>query len=425
MAWFRTRRFGWVAVLSLLAPGAGRGQEALRSAMELDQTIAAYTNGPVALTPNIHHWGPVPFTVGAYAGTTYDDNINEAQDNPESDIVLSAGVNLGASWAPTGQSQLQLGTGIGYIRYLKNTQNSGLSVTPDSAVTYAVVLKDVTVTVFDQFSYSRQVITEGALANVSVFPQFDNTIGTRVAWNPERWTFQAGYSHDDYFSDGGGQNLNRSSEYFFGRGGWRFAESTEAGLEASESLIAYEDPVLGNSSTASVGAYANWQLRPSLKLTVRGGPAISRFAASAPTAGSSTLVSYYAGFDVSHQLTDFLSHRLSLNRSIQPGLNGGSAYIEQLVGSYAVNWACTQRIGLSVAFTYENGTQPLPVPLPGGLMVESIEQYDRYGIQPQISWRVTDRLSGSLSYSHWLRESNLDGRDYRDNSVTLNFTYAF
>lgn len=142
MAWFRTRRFGWVAVLSLLAPGAGRGQEALRSAMELDQTIAAYTNGPVALTPNIHHWGPVPFTVGAYAGTTYDDNINEAQDNPESDIVLSAGVNLGASWAPTGQSQLQLGTGIGYIRYLKNTQNSGLSVTPDSAVTYAVVLKE-------------------------------------------------------------------------------------------------------------------------------------------------------------------------------------------------------------------------------------------------------------------------------------------
>jgi hypothetical protein len=423
--WLRAARFSLCLISVLLPSIAARGQGALFSALSLDRAIEANTNAPVQTAPEGHHLGPVPFSLGAYINASYNDNINETQDNRESDIILGAGVNLGVSWAPTGQSQLQLGSGIGYDRYLKNADNSGLIVTPDSSLIYSFTLEDVKVTLFDQFSYTREVVSEGALANVGVSPQLDNTIGTRVAWNPNQWTFQAGYSHETYISDQGGQDLSRSSEYFFTRGGWLFAEGTEAGLEASDSLTSYEVETQNNSTGISVGAYANWQLLQSLNLTLRGGPTFYTFNSGNGTAGTPDLLSYYVNLEASQQLTDFLSHQLSIDRSVQPGLNAGSAYIEQLVATYSAYWALTPRIRLGTTFTYENGSQPFPVVLPGGLMSQSIEHYELYGVQPQIFWQLTDKFSGSLGYSYWLRQSNVDGRNYLQNSVTCGFVYTF
>ena len=418
------RRDLLVASLFLTAFRAS-GQQALFSALSLDRAIEASTNALAQTAPEGHHWGPVPFTLGVFGNASYNDNINETQDSPESDIILGVGANLGVSWAPTGQSQLLFGSGIGYNRYLKNVENSGLTVTPDSSLIYSFSLDDFKVTLFDQLSYTREVVSEGALANIGTSPQLDNTIGTRVAWNPDQWTFQAGYSHDDYISGQSGQDLNRSSEYFFTRGGWLFAEGTEAGLEASDTLTSYEVETQDNSTGVSVGAYFNWQLRQSLNLTLRGGPTFFTFNSDSGTAGASELLSYYVDFQASQQLTDFLSQQLSVNRSVQPSLNAGSAYVEQLVATYSANWALTQRIRLGASFTYENGSQPFPVILPGGLMSESLEHYELYGVQPQISWRLTDKLSGSLGYSYWLSKSNIDGRNYLQNSESSGFVYKY
>ena len=164
--WLRTAQFSLGAISALLPLIAARGQQALFSALSLDRAIEANTNSLVQTAPEGHHLGPVPFSLGVYINASYNDNINETQDSPESDIILGAGVNLGASWAPTGQSQLQFGSGIGYNRYLKHPENSGLIVTPDSSLIYSFSLDLVKVTLFDQFSYTREVVSEGALANI-------------------------------------------------------------------------------------------------------------------------------------------------------------------------------------------------------------------------------------------------------------------
>ena len=87
---------------------------------------------------------------------------------------------MGFDWPATDHSDLQFGTGIGYVNYLRNTRNSGLEISPDSALTYALSLDDVILTLYDQFSYTRQVTTEAALANVATRPQLNNTAGLRV-----------------------------------------------------------------------------------------------------------------------------------------------------------------------------------------------------------------------------------------------------
>jgi uncharacterized protein (PEP-CTERM system associated) len=106
-------------------------------------------------------------------------------------------------------------------------------------------------------------------------------------------------------------------------------------------------------------------------------------------------------------------------------LNAGSAFIEQLTGNYSIDWSLTQHTSLGISLVYENGRQPLPQLLFGFIQVETVENYWRYGIQPHFSWQVSDKLSASLAYNYWRRHSNLDGRNYEENSVSINLAYAF
>ena len=110
-------------------------------------------------------------------------------------------MNAGFFWPATPQSDLSLSSGIGYAYYVKNPQLSYVEVAPNSALAWNVFFDDGWLTFFDQFSYSQNVVNEPALSGIVTFPVLDNTIGARVDWLPNQWQFQAGYSHDNYFSD--------------------------------------------------------------------------------------------------------------------------------------------------------------------------------------------------------------------------------
>ena len=411
--------------MALILSGTAAAQDALRSALSLDRQIAPKQNALVDLRPDQPHIGHVQLTLGAYASTGYDDNVNASENHPASDIILRTGVNLGFYWPATEQSELRFGSGIGYSYYFNNTRNGGVEVTPDSALTYSVALQDAIITVFDQLSYSRQVITEGALANLATLPRLDNNVGVRGVWNPKQWSFQAGYSHDDFSSDMKAANyLNRSSEYLFARGGWRFAQATQVGIEASGSFTKYESSSQSDNRSVSVGPFAEWQVRPALQLALRGGPTVYFFDSQHSRSPAATLSSYYLGLEGDYQMTDYFSHHLSIQRSVQPGLNQGSDYIEQITASYVLSWSFTQSMTLRAELTYENGNQPLPVAI-GGRILNEIESFERYGGGPSLSWRLTDHLTTTVNYSHWLRQSNLAARGYTENSVSLGLRYSF
>ena len=183
-AWRANLRPGWTWIFAALPLCAAEGQEALLNAISLDNTIAAQSNVPSAPTPDRPHLGPVQLNLGAYAGLAYNDNINGSQYNAQADEISQTGASLGFDWPATDHSDVQLGTGIGYLHYFKYTSNNGLEINPDSALTYALSLNDVIFTFYDQFSFTRQVTTEAALANESTQPVFNNTAGVRTSGIP-------------------------------------------------------------------------------------------------------------------------------------------------------------------------------------------------------------------------------------------------
>lgn len=415
----------WAPLLAAASISSSHAQEALRSALSLDRTLEYQRRPVVNLQPAAMHLGPVGLNLSLYERTTFDDNVSLSGTDPRSDTSLAAGVRFGLSWQPSANSTIQFGSEMGYIGYLNKTRNGGLEVSPDSTLAYSLTTGDVTWTVYDQLEYSRQVSADSSLANLASLPRLSNTAGFRTSWRPTVWTLETGYSHNITFSDTEAyEYLNRSSEYFFGRVGRSLFEGTQVGVDASGNLTDYEISTQNNSHGFSVGAFAEWQVLRTLLLTARGGPSISYYPSASVGEGTSQLNSYYLGLEAAHQLTAYIHHSLSLNRDVQPGFSQGSTYVEQLKSSYQVSWAMTDWVSLSAFVAYETGSQPLQTVLPGDVLLTTAEKFTRTSFGPQVSWRLTRNCSANLSYSHGIRDSDLPGRSYRNNTVSLQLGYS-
>ncbi len=419
--WFK---WGPVFVGTLFSGAVLHAQEALNSALSYDQVLRQQNNVP-ELPPDTPHIGPVPFTMGAYAGLQLDDNINLSQSHPESDTIISAGLNLNFVWPATAQSELNFNTQIGYATYLNHSGYNYLEIAPGSALTWAFSLKDTTVTFYDQTSAAQETLSAGAVSNSGRIPRFENTAGLRIAWQPGQWDLEGGYSRDLYYSPNAAYAyLDRSSDYYFTRAAWCFATASQLGVEASVSTTSYDQASQSGNVSYSLGPYLQWQMTPYLSASLRGGPTIYVFDGTAGGAPGSTLTSYYVGLDVSDQLTDFLSQQLSLQRSVNVGYGMGYNYTEQYSANYYLHWAATDWLGINLSLTYENGQQPLEEAF-GPFIFFTNEKYSRYGFSPGLSYQLTKNINLTLNYSWWKRLSNLGGNNYEDNSVSLQFQYAF
>lgn len=414
-----------------LLTGSGvQAQDALRNALQLAPMIGSATTAPSITAPETPHLGPVQLQAGTYAGLELNDNVNSSQFKPQSDLLLRAGLSLGLAWPITDESDLRFSSSFGYVHYLRNGQYDHLEVAPNSALAWAIGLQEGSLTFFDQFSYSQQVLAESAIAGLATFPRFSNTVGTQLDWQPGHCAFDLGYSHNNSFSDSSQfQYLDSSAEYFFARAGWRFGETSQAGLEASTGLTRYDLATQNNNESLSLGPYTDWQITQSLRASLRGGAVFYRFDSQPLASHGKQLDDYYLGFEIDHRLTDFLTHKVNLQRDVRQGLNQGSSYIEELTAGYSISYSLTSKVTLGAGFNYEQGSQPLVVladvfPF-GTLPVLSTENYSRYGANLSARWRATERLAASLTYSYWLRDSNLAGLGYKVNSLSLNLSYTF
>jgi len=416
--------------LLFLACSTGRPQDALRNTLATERNLPSQQLLPYTLPAEQPHVGPVQFTLGLYSRVDFNDNINTAQAGAQSDAIFRAGTTLGLLWPATERSDLQLNASVGYVHYLTYSQFDGWELAPNSALSWNIAFPDGAVTLFDQFSYSRDVIPESSLSGLVIFPRFENTAGLRGQWYPGSLDLEAGYSHDNFFSGSAQfEYLNRASEFFFVRAGWRFGEKSQTGLEASAGITGYQKSIQSDNTSISIGPYLEWQVTSNLLAQLRGGPTFYLFEPStATTHQNNQLNSYYLSLDISDRLTDFLSQSLEVRHDVQLGLNQGSDYVEQWSANYWFNLSITRRLTLSARLTYENGSQPFEVPiyLPFEVILLNLrESFERFGVGPELSWQFTDKFVARLGYSYWKRTSSLPDRGYNQNDVLMRLEYTF
>jgi hypothetical protein len=388
------------------------GQEALRTAVEADRSYEIRQEPPSWADDSLRA-GPVQFDVGAAVTAEWNDNVNIAETDRQQDYILRPQVNVRALWPITERTRLSLGAGVGYTIYLEGNRRDRLFVAPDSEFAFDMTIRDVLVTVYNRVEYSDDLVSEGALGGERDYARISNTAGIRSTWFVENWRIQGGYSHFNFWSlSDDFRYLNRSSEQFFARVGYALGAVTQVGVEATGSITDYSQPVRSDFHSYSGGPFVEWSVTEDVQVGARAGYVRYVFEDRPVGPSLGTLDSYYAGVSAAQRLTAFLSHRLGASRDVRVGIN--SEYEERFRADYTVRWALLDPASVSAGFFYENSREP---------RTGSNERYDRLGFSTSLRYELIRQLTASLSYRFTWRDSNLPGRDYRQNSVVVGLGY--
>ena len=119
------------------------------------------------------------------------------------------------------------------------------------------------------------------------------------------------------------------------------------------------------------------------------------------TAGTSLYASdfngMYAQLDLTHRVNEYVSYTLSGGRMITLAYAGGT--LDEYFARLGANWNILHQVTLGTSFSYENGTY----------LSGYSETFDRYGFGVSVARGITSKLTASLAYQYYLRNSNRAG----------------
>ena len=407
-------------VIGFYGAGASlvRGQDALRNAVRED---TAYQGRQTSARAEPSGWkaGPVYFTPSVSFAMEFNDNVRNSQVK-ENDVILTPGVHVRGLWVATDRSRISFGVGYAYTKYLKHSDLTRGSVSPDSELAYDFSVKDVVLSVYDNFSYSQETISQASLSGVASLPRYDNTVGTRVTWNPNEATFSVGYAHQNFVTLGGTNSLlDRVGEQLTMRAGYRLYPETTAGLEGTAAWTDYSGAAQRDNLNLTLGPFLEWKARPWLGIKLRASYVHYQFTPTNSIDHPASLNSYYGSLDIDHQLTKYISHNLGFSHDFQPSFSQGGDYVETTRIRYSISHAVRENTTLGLNLSYEVGQQP------GGAVLGGNEDFNRAGIGLSLRQSLTKKLSASLGYDYSNRKSSLQSRTYDQNRVTLSLSYTF
>ena len=199
--------------------------------------------------------------------------------------------------------------------------------------------------------------------------------------------------------------------------GYALRPGTLLGVEVGGSLINYtktttNTPYL-NANEWNVGGFYDTQLSDYIHFTGHAGYSVYSPESSGAATTSSDFTGMYGQLDITHRLNQYVAHSLSGGRMVSIAFAGGT--IDRYFVRWQANWKVLYKVTLSTSFSYEHGTQ----------VYAGSETYDQYGPGISLSRAITAKLSSSLGYQYFWRDSNLAGRNYTVNVVSLNLTYTF
>lgn len=429
------RRLGVAFVLPLLfAASFVRAQDAVRPSLAGEAASEARRQTLDRIPYNLL-MGPVRFRFSATAGIEYNDNINVADVETQSDFIFRPQVNFNALWPITQLNTLRFDIGLGYNIYFDHSEynTNSILLAPNSALSFDVFVGDFRINFHDRFSLEQDPIGEPQLSNVADYGRFQNTAGVSVLWDLNKAVVTFGYDHYNFISTTDTfEYLNRNADILMGSVSFAATSTTGVGVESSFVFNRYDMDVLNDSETFSVGAFVETQITSYLKLRVAGGYQKISFDDDTvvlgpfldPTApGGESFVffddrgeldDYYVNLLISHRINSSITHRLSAGHESQLGVN--SNYITLNYVRHTATWNIINRTLLSTELFYEDAEDS------GGFVDESLE---RFGGALAVGYQLTQHVTLGARYQYTQKDSNVEFRDYKQNRVSIDGTYSF
>jgi hypothetical protein len=361
--------------------------------------------------------GDFRLLVSPSLGLEYNDNVTVSDGHQQEDFILQPLLNLTATYPITRANLLRLNLGIGYDYYFEHSKYSALRLNSGSELSFDVYVRDLWINVHDRFSYVQDPGSEAGVVGSAQYGGLDNRAGLTTTWDLQDVVLTLGYDHQNYISSASEfEYMDRASELLFGRAGFQVNPRLIAGLEATGSFTAYDQPVLNDNTAYSIGAYADWQPGSYFHLQPRAGYTAYMFDQTSHIMKAVDQDAWYADLTLTHTVSQAISYSISAGHELRLGIQADS--IEDTYVRPSVTWNFIKNFAFTTSGSYEHGTQ-------GAGTRNFQETYDWFNAGLSLNHSITRKLSGSLSYRYTYRSSDSASRDYTQNLVALRLTYAF
>ena len=401
-------------------------QEAINEAIEVDHGRRARKQ---AIDRNLYNLkaGPVLMRFDAMMGFEMNDNPHLQENDTEIDFAFHPELNIAALWALNPRNALALNLGIGYVKYIENTELDHLIIAPNTELALDIYAGDFAINVHERVSQTQNAANDPTVSGTGDFSGIENTVGTRVDWDLNQLTTYVGYDHYNFISTSTGVSdtlqagtgrrfsdvQDRSSDLFYGRVGMKVSPAVTAGVEAGGGFTDYESDFFNDNTQFSVGPFVEAQVTRDLKARAAAGFVRSEFESTGAVAAPSAVNDFYAELSFNHQLSQYMSHQLALGREAKSGAE--SELVTLYYARYENDWNLSRVLTLHSSLFYENGRERSGVG----------ERLWRVGLGFGATVPLSRQLSASAGYQFLYKDSDIVNRSYLQNLVSLQFRYAF
>lgn len=362
--------------------------------------------------------GPVLMNVSGSLNFAYNDNINLAQSGKKSDFIITPGVSLTNHWPLSSINSADLNVGLGYSKYLNNSSadSSVLNVSPGSNLTFVVFMGDFKFTFADTFYFLQDPVSEISLANVTTFGRISNTASANADWDLNDVVLSLGYSHTNFMTTTAAFNYaDSTTDMVSQRTSFTITPTLTAGLSNSIAFTNYDQDFLNNNWSLMSGPFASIQLSPNLSLSTTAGAQFNMADSNGQIGDTSgDITTWYGSVSLNHRINEKMTQTLSVSHTNPTGLNSNFIGLSSL--QHGFTWQLIRDVSLGSTEFVEYAQAS------GGSLAENVW---RFGGNISLGYHLTQKLTTSLSFAHTERYSDVAGRDYGQNVVTLGANYDF
>jgi hypothetical protein len=431
------------------------------------------------------------FTAGI--AFTYNDNLVLADQaiggGGTDDFIIAPNIGIALEYPLSRNNSFRVDVGIGYQKHINFTAFDALTIAPNSALDYRLIIGDVLITFFNQTSTPSEIAQRPEIVGTGdplavTFRRIVNSAGISAAYQPtESVTFSTGYNYQIERGLVGGafDVLDRDTHSISAAVYKRLNPIWTVGLSGSWNSTSFTQEFQNNSIFYSGGALAAWH--PSRFVNIS---AAVRYTVSSFDSGQGTIAdtAEFSGITYDITATHILGRNLNHALTIASGVNNGfgSNFTESFSVNYGINWAPTERFSASASVGYTHARQsnvsqfqlPLSftsfpgassinapirgttnsVPvyfqrLPAGSIPQAAAEIfvppvgnpvvvargvyslpgadvtDLIQFTASANQRLGRRLNGTLSYTYAFRDGSFVGQAFHQNVIALSLTYQF
>lgn len=377
--------------------------------------------------------GPVLVDVIGTFGIEYNDNINTSEVNPIKDFILQPGISFGLKWQVNENNELDLNLGLEYWHYLENSElNNGanqIGITPNTEVSFRVLVGDVIFRVYDRIQYSfdsADSVFIDELGNIvqqdpTEYTRFRNVAGIQSEWFIGETVFSGQLSREDIWSTGDEFTYVDRNEHKIALNVERaLAANFTLGGGASYSFFDFDEDVNNDGSVFTIGPWAEWKITELIGLFAGVAYNDRKYDEGALTDSAaffgddSRFEDYTWMVRLSHVANEVFNHQLEWYRSISTSNTANANTLDGI--RYTAAYNVTPRIRLDAAIGYEENESS------GGLLNDDYSRWTG-GLSTELV--LGPRLTADVGYRYIDKKSDALFQSYEQNQFRIFFKYDF